>query len=240
MTTLNTDSKFIKCRSVPAAFGTQEDAEVIFYITMGATGNHKEALEGSFLALLGFTQGTLRDRWFTYLRSLGLTGTIHDMKNEWWKSTIAAPPGPEQPVNPSFTPDLTGWTLAGTTSVTSNVTGLTAPVVGNAAKLDTTGVVSTSSISQVLNVVPGAVYNVVMETIVDAAVLGTTTALVNIAGVTVPVADVNTPTLVASNAVKRVNSTVIAVGNTITITMSLLGAVVGSARAKFVSIRRII
>lgn len=241
MTTLNTDAKFKKCRSVPNSKGVQEDSEMDFYRHMGAVADieGKEALEEVFLALQGFTQGTLRDRWFNYLRSLGHTGTIHDMKAKWWAGEIVAPPGGEQPPNPDFVTDLLGWGVTGTAVQTGNIAGFV-NATGGAALLTTSAVIGASNVSTTVPVIVGATYDIVSDTIIDSAVLGTTQGVLDIElSPGNNVVSTITPALVTNNPVVTTTRRVVATTANMRITMGLLGLAAGIARVKFRLIRRI-
>jgi hypothetical protein len=66
--------------------GTVTDMLLQYYLARGATSNSLTDAEIEFLGVKGFTTGTIDDRWTNYLISLGYSGTITDMKYQYWKS----------------------------------------------------------------------------------------------------------------------------------------------------------
>lgn len=63
--------------------GAVPNMESSFYGDRGGTGNFNDR-QMSFLAAQGFGSGSLADRWYAYLKSLGYTGTLIDMMNSFW------------------------------------------------------------------------------------------------------------------------------------------------------------
>lgn len=55
-----------------------------FYKTEGSNTAAFNQAQYLFLAVKGFTVGTLQDRWRAYLLSLGYTGSINDMMMLFW------------------------------------------------------------------------------------------------------------------------------------------------------------
>lgn len=65
--------------------GTVTDMLLQYFKYNGATSNSFTDAENEFLTLKGFTTGTVTDKWFNYLRSLGYVGNITDMLFNYWK-----------------------------------------------------------------------------------------------------------------------------------------------------------
>lgn len=69
--------------------GTQEDMEYAFYLAYGATGPTLRDAEMQFLSGRGFSSGTVNDRWYAYLKSVGFTGNLDDMMPLFWDDVNA-------------------------------------------------------------------------------------------------------------------------------------------------------
>jgi hypothetical protein len=65
--------------------GTVTDMLLQYFLANGATSNNLADAEIEFLAAKGFTSGTVDDRWYAYLASLSYSGTVTDMKFNYWK-----------------------------------------------------------------------------------------------------------------------------------------------------------
>lgn len=83
--TLNVQSKWDALRSLGYT-GAQEDMELAYYLDNGATSNSLRDAELEFLENLGYSTGTVTDRWKAYLNDEGYTGSVDDMLPLYWAS----------------------------------------------------------------------------------------------------------------------------------------------------------
>jgi hypothetical protein len=83
--TINIQAKWNALRSLDYT-GTQEDMELAYYLDNGATSNSLRDAEMEFLENLGYSTGTVTDRWKAYLNAEGYTGSVDDMLPLYWAS----------------------------------------------------------------------------------------------------------------------------------------------------------
>jgi hypothetical protein len=83
--TINIQAKWNALRSLDYK-GTQEDMELAYYLDNGATSNSLRDAEMEFLENLGYSTGTVTDRWKAYLNAEGYTGSVDDMLPLYWAS----------------------------------------------------------------------------------------------------------------------------------------------------------
>jgi hypothetical protein len=83
--TINIQAKWNALRSLDYK-GTQEDMELAYYLDNGATSNSLRDAEMEFLENLGYSTGTVTDRWKAYLSAEGYTGSVDDMLPLYWAS----------------------------------------------------------------------------------------------------------------------------------------------------------
>ena len=85
--TINTQVKWESLRSLGYT-GVQEEMELQYYLSNGATISSVRDAEMQFLEAQGFSIGAVQDRWKAFLLSLGYTGSIDDMLNIWWTTIV--------------------------------------------------------------------------------------------------------------------------------------------------------
>jgi hypothetical protein len=83
--TINIQAKWNALRSLDYK-GTQEDMELAYYLDNGATSASLRDAEMEFLENLGYSTGTVSDRWKAYLNAEGYTGSVDDMLPLYWAS----------------------------------------------------------------------------------------------------------------------------------------------------------
>lgn len=94
MATLN-DVKYESLATQTGLTGSLDDLETIWLLTeTGASSGHVNDLWYLLLEQQGFSTGSLGDRLFDWLRSLGYTGSLNDMLYQFWSDggVITPPP----------------------------------------------------------------------------------------------------------------------------------------------------
>lgn len=83
---------------------------LLYYQNNGATSDDLQDAEREFLLAQGATLATNQDMWYELLRSLEYTGSLSDMKKDFWCGG-GLPPEPTTPTLISATVDTTGLIL---------------------------------------------------------------------------------------------------------------------------------